>query len=175
MVPGMLHDDGTIPSESEEAALAKDFTDHLRASTYSEHEDCDNTAVAMFNTVDRQIYTSTGMNVRKNTLSNECVQQIYEETVPLVQDEWYPGVSYMLNQYLDAAQGERDCETKESSLPWWAITLIVVGSIAVLACPIGCCVYCIKYLKRVLKVRRQTPTLAVYGEVGQHPVHVRLH
>ncbi len=144
MVPGMLHNDGTGPTESEEAALARDFTDHLRIYTYSEHDDCDNTAVAMFNTVDRQIYTSTGMNVRKNTLSNECVQEIFEETVPLVKDEWYPGVSYMLKQYLDAAEGKRDCETKDSEMQWWEITLIVLAVVIPIFLLCGCCIYCIR-------------------------------
>ncbi len=32
----------------------------------------------------------------------------------------------------------------------------------------------LKYLKRVLKVRIQTPTLAVYGELGQFPIRLRL-
>lgn len=32
----------------------------------------------------------------------------------------------------------------------------------------------VKYLKRVLKLRPQTPTLAVFGEVGEYPVSVKL-
>ncbi len=32
----------------------------------------------------------------------------------------------------------------------------------------------LKYMKRVLKVRVQTPTLAIYGELGQFPIKLRL-
>ncbi len=32
----------------------------------------------------------------------------------------------------------------------------------------------LRYLKRILKVRKQTSTLAVYGELGQYPIHIRL-
>ncbi len=31
----------------------------------------------------------------------------------------------------------------------------------------------LRYLKRVLKVRQQTPTLAVYGDLGRYPLKVR--
>ncbi len=32
----------------------------------------------------------------------------------------------------------------------------------------------LRYLKRVLKVRQQTPTLAIYGELGRYPLNIRL-
>ncbi len=32
----------------------------------------------------------------------------------------------------------------------------------------------LRYLKRILKVRQQTPTLAVYGELGRYPLNIRL-
>ncbi len=55
--------------------------------------------ISFFNTY-LQIYTSIGLNVSSEILSNHCVEKIYNDTVPLVANEWYPGISYMLNKYL---------------------------------------------------------------------------